>query len=381
MKEPIVSIIGGGIAGLTAAIALEKAGITAQVYESSEQLLPVGAGLGLAANAMKAFQALGLYQEVVQAGNFLSGFSIHSEKGTRLTGTTFEPSAKNAHFTIHRAALHKLLLKHIAPEIIHLGKRLKTIEKKEAGLALVFQDDSWHYTDFLIVADGIHSAVRQLVVPGSQPRYAGYTCWRAVIDNSELQITASSETWGPKGCFGLVPLADNKLYWFACINAPEGDPVYKAYGTDDLLQQFNSYHDPIKAVLRSTEDKQLIHTDILDLDPVPRFAFDKLVLIGDAAHATVPNMGQGACQAIEDAVVLAECIMCETDMNQAFRKFEKRRMERTHWVVTTSRKIGKMAQLENRLMIGWRNTLMRLLPDSMGARQLKKLEDIEFYLR
>jgi 2-polyprenyl-6-methoxyphenol hydroxylase-like FAD-dependent oxidoreductase len=212
----------------------------------------------------------------------------------------------------------------------------------------------------------------------SEPRFSGYTCWRAVIDNSSLNLTETSETWGTNGRFGIAPLAGNKIYWFACINAPQNDRVMREFKVTDLQKVFKDFHEPVPAILECTKDVDLIWSDISDLEPLNQYAFNNVLLIGDAAHATTPNMGQGACQAIEDAVILADEINSNIDITGAFTKFEQRRLKRTHYIINTSQMLGKIAQLENPILASIRNFLFRKLPDSFKEKQLKKIYRVDF---
>lgn len=378
MKHKTVSIIGGGIAGLAAAIALKNIGVETQIFEASKQLGAVGAGLGLGINAMIAFKELGIYSDVVLQGKALPSFSIYDQLGNRISKTNFGAENGIGNFTIHRAKLHEVLLSQIDPSTIHLGKRLINLENSDFAVKLFFEDGSAHHTNYLIAADGIHSPVRQKLLPGISPRYAGYTCWRAVIDGQTLNIDETSETWGANGRFGIVPLKDRLIYWFACINAQPNDPVLSNYKVEDLYNQFKNYHAPIPDVLSLTKDQDLIHNDISDINPVKHFSFGRSVLIGDAAHATTPNMGQGACQAIEDAVVIGQCMADQPDFELAFKKFEECRMKRTTWVTDTSRKIGQIAQWENRFLIHLRNAAFRRIPSSLTKKQLRKIGNVDF---
>jgi 2-polyprenyl-6-methoxyphenol hydroxylase-like FAD-dependent oxidoreductase len=373
MKHTIC-ILGGGIAGLTTAIALKKKGIESIIFEASPEIKAVGAGLGLGINAMMAFDRLGLKEDISQLGKMLPSFTIFDQKGKTITRTT---DFGDGNFTIHRAALHEYLLSQLDPANIRLGKKVQGLTQDENGVTLTFEDGSEHACDYVIAADGIHSPVRAQLVPHYKPRYAGYTCWRAVIDNAQLQLNETSETWGAKGRFGLVPLANNKIYWFACVNAPQNSPEAKKYGVSDLQKIFKDYHSPIPEVLAQTHDHQLIWGDIIDHQPIDRYAYGRVVLIGDAAHATTPNMGQGACQAIEDAVVLAQCMAENAQPTLAFKTFEKRRLKRTKWVTNNSWMIGKVAQWTNPFLILKRNFLFRLLPASVNKATLKKLEAVD----
>jgi len=282
-------------------------------------------------------------------------------------------------FAIHRPELHEALLAELDTAQLHTGKHAVRVEQENTGLTVHFKDGSTHQTDYLIVADGIHSPIRRQLLPASAPRYAGYTCWRAVIDNPGLPLTDTTETWGTEGRFGIVPLANNRIYWFAVVNAPQNDPAMQAMGIEGLRQLFGQFHRPVPAILEHTRPEDLILNDIIDLKPIDRFAFGNIVLIGDAAHATTPNMGQGACQAIEDAVVLADELAARPDNPEAaFLSFEKRRMRRTHSIVRTSWQIGKIAQWSNPWLAGLRNAAFRMIPESVNERQLKQVLEVDF---
>jgi 2-polyprenyl-6-methoxyphenol hydroxylase-like FAD-dependent oxidoreductase len=376
-----ITIIGGGIAGLTASIALSRIGKTPVLLEAAPSLKATGAGLGLGANAVKAFGKLGIADDVIQHGRVLQAFIIYDQLGKALTKTDSAALSEKygtSNFTIHRAELYEALLSKIDPRSIHTHKRVVDVERGEDSVTLRFQDGSAHETRFLVAADGIHSVVRNKLLPDSEPRYAGYTCWRAVIDNANLNLDEASETWGTQKRFGIVPLADDKVYWFACINAAQNDPTYRKFGVANLRSLFEDFHDPIPTILENTKDEALLWNDIIDLKPIDRYAFDRIVLIGDAAHATTPNLGQGACQAIEDAVILADEIERHSDVGRGFQRFERRRLKRTHFITNTSWRIGRMAQTEHPLLASLRNALFRILPDSLNDKQLEKLYTVDF---
>ena len=193
-----------------------------------------------------------------------------------------------------------------------------------------------------------------------------------------MTLQEASETWGASGRFGIVPLADNKIYWFACINAPQNDKAMRQFKVADLQYNFRNYHSLIPLILEQSKDEDLLWNDIIDVKPVTRYAFERIVLVGDAAHATTPNMGQGACQAIEDAVVLADELSKHGDISKAFKQFEQRRLKRTHYIVNTSWNIGKAAQINNKVLANCRNFLFRHLPSRVQDRQLEKLYKVDF---
>ncbi|WP_207430992.1 FAD-dependent monooxygenase [Sabulibacter ruber] len=376
-----LGIIGGGIAGLTTAIALRKLGINAHVYDAAPMFEPVGAGLALAANAIKGFQRLGIADEVIAEGNLLDGFHILAEDGKLINRTDSRAiSARYGldNFVIHRASLHKVLLRHLPASSLFPNKKALKADTTGQGVTVSFQDGTQTTFDYLLVADGIHSAIRQQLLPASAPRYAGYTCWRAIIENPGLESLYASETWGKAGRVGWSPLKGNKIYWFACINSPQNNPAMKAMGVEDLHRHFAHYHYPLPELFRHTKPEQLLWHDLYDIAPLSKFAFPNLLLLGDAGHATTPNMGQGACQAVEDAIVFADELQKDFDFNQAAQRFEKRRMPRTHWITRQSRLLGDVAQSQNQVYIKVRNFALRHLPTWVNDKQLEKVYSVDF---
>lgn len=378
MEQKNFTIIGGGIAGLTTATALERSGMHATVFEAAPEMRPVGAGLGLAANAIKAFEALGLKQQLLAVSHSLKGFAILDEQGRTITATEGMDGPGMEQCAIHRADLHTLLLAELRNTRIQFGKRAISVTQAGAKATVHFDDGSVHHAEHLIIADGVRSASRTSLLPQVKPRYAGYTCWRGVIYAPDLRVERATETWGPKGRFGIVPLSGDRIYWFATVNSAEQNARYRAYRIHNLVLHFSGYHSLITDILARTADAQLLWNDIHDLPPLERFAYGRILLIGDAAHATTPNMGQGACQAIEDAVELARMLREESDVIRAFGHFEDARKARTKWITESSWRLGRIAQWEHPWAIRLRNGLLRMLPPSINEAQLRRITDVQF---
>lgn len=376
LRNDSFTIIGGGIAGLTTALALNNIGIRATVFEAAPEFRAVGAGITLASNAMKAFRLLDLDEELMASGNPIRAFEICDEMGKTISSQ--QSSADKPDITslvaIHRADLHRILLSRLDLDQLINGKRLVSMHTFSDETELTFDDGTVHRSRYLVAADGIHSQVRNLLLPGAKLRYAGYTCWRGLA-NTDHKIEKATETWGAAGRFGIVPLSDSKIYWFACKRADAGDEAMKMMHTEVIAKIFSGYHAPIEELILNTRPEDIIWSDIYDLEPISRFALGNVVLIGDAAHATTPNLGQGACQAIEDAVVLAGSLNKVSAVEEAFRLFEKKRLRRTHGIVKQSRQTGRIAQLENRMLIQARNAMLRSVPSFMLEKKLRKLYD------
>lgn len=378
-----VIIIGGGIGGLCTAIALQKAGIKAVVYEAAPELKPMGAGVGLAANAMQGLERLGVSEAVVARGKQLTALVMFDEYGAVIRNLDTRPLSRKygiSNFVIHRADLHEVLQNHLQPGSLLLGKRCASIVQQAEQVQVTFTDGAQATADLLVAADGINSVVRRQLLPQSQPRYAGYTCWRAVIQNPGVEINTmiSAETWAPQGRVGIAPLQDNSIYWYACINAPERDARMRQMDPKGLAAHFAGVNPPVAAVLAATKPEQLIWNDIADIKPLSRFVFGRVVLLGDAAHATTPNMGQGACQAIEDAVVLWQCLEQQPAMPAALALYEKRRVARTAKVIRLSRLLGQVAQWQQPLLGSIRNSLFRAMPRNITQNQMEWLYKVDF---
>lgn len=385
MTEKKLAIAGGGIGGLTLAIALQRKGFNVTVYEQTPVWRPLGAGLALAANAVKALMEIGIGEDVLRVGKVIQSVYIKDQQGNILLHTDSEKISARLgvvnNFTIHRADLHNILIAQLQPGTIALNKECVDFTRNASGLTLKFHDGTIAEADYLIACDGIHSKIRKKILPESRPRFAGYTCWRGVIDDipAQIDMNETSETWGPGSRFGIVPLRNNRIYWFACLNAKANDPAMRTVNIPSLLKYFADFHTPVSDILKKTTNDKLIWSDIMDIKPIKKFAFGDIVLLGDAAHATTPNMGQGACMAIEDAAVLANCLESYASAEEAFVQFEEKRIPRTTRIVNTSWTLGRVAQWENPLLMKLRNMAVRLTPQGVAEKQLRFLTDVSFH--
>jgi len=374
-------IIGGGIAGLCAAIGLQSIGMEAHVYEGAQKLKGIGAGFGLAANAMQALAYLDLRDDISTLGHFLDSYNILDDQGHILVAPDTRSISNNYNqdnFAIHRADLHQFLLGKIPAEQVHLGKRAISFTKEKELVTVHFSDGSSTTGKALLIADGVHSLLRQQLVPESAPRYSGYTCWRAIIDNSSIQLQKSTETWGKKGRFGMTPLVGNRIYWYACINSEAQNPTLRNWTTRELLANFSDYHAPIPRIIQETKESDLLWNDIIDIAPLSQLAFDNILLMGDAGHATTPNLGQGACQAIEDVAVLIDELKKHTTLSETFKNVERRRLARVNYITNTSWRVGQIAQWDNTVLINIRNFLMKIMPNKLKQSQINRLLSVDF---
>lgn len=369
-----ILIAGAGIGGLTAAIALRRAGCEVQVLERASELRPVGAGIILAMNALLGLKSLGVYPPIAAAGAPLQRAQILTRRGRSLGETDLSPLADElgvAAIAYHRAELHQALLAQ-AGDVVRLGARVVAFDQDPDGVRVTLADGKEIDADALVGADGLHSAVRRAILGELPPRYSGYTSWRGVTDAEGLVKQGfTSESWGSGRRFGIVGLTGGRAYWFAVDNAPEGGRD-EADVRGQLLRLFSAWHDPIPALIQRTPPEAIVRTDIHDRDPVVVWGDGRVTLLGDAAHPMTPNMGQGACQAVEDAVVLAEEVLRSPSLATAFRRYETRRQPRTRAVVLQSRRLGEVAQWSNPLARWVRNRVLWALPKEAAVRQLRR---------
>jgi 2-polyprenyl-6-methoxyphenol hydroxylase-like FAD-dependent oxidoreductase len=366
-------IVGAGIGGLTAAASMEQRGIRYRVFEQSTELREVGAGLTLWPNACRVLRQLGLLDHVVDQGALLERAEIRREDGKILVANRPTDGADAPMVAIHRAALHAALLGALPEDAIQLGCRLVRYEEAGDGVVAHFRDETVARGDVLVGADGLRSVVRALIHGEHPPNYAGYVAWRGVAGLRPPHAGLAVETWGRGARFGMVPISNNSVYWYATANEPEGSTDEAGERVRQLMRRFGHWHRPIREVIEATPEDRILRNEIADRDPVPSWGLGPATLLGDAAHPMTPNLGQGACTAIEDAFVLARCLSRTDSAVGALRRYEEIRQERTDWIVGRSRQIGRMGQLENPAAVWLRNLLIRHAPARLNQRVLDRV--------
>ncbi|UII35065.1 FAD-dependent monooxygenase [Fulvivirga ulvae] len=373
-SQMTIDIIGAGIGGLTTAIALEQKGLKTRIFEQAEEIKQVGAGIILANNAMQVYEKLGLRKEIENNGNIISSMNItkaNLKPVSRVDLSYFEKKHKVKNVAIHRGVLQQILLNRLRSTEINLKHSLKHISQTDRVPLSTFENGKSIQSSVLIGADGLTSVVRQCLFSGNELRNANQICWRGVVNFDLLSEYKNelNEAWGRGGRFGLVQIDKDKVYWYALKSFKKHK---NEYAVSDIDSYFRDYHAVIRDIIAATP-KQQVHTAVIsDLKPTSTWYKDNVCLIGDAAHATTPNMGQGACQAIEDAYVLSEYLK-KYDTHAAFEKFQSLRLPKAHLVVKTSWRIGKMAHLSSPLLISIRNLMMSITPSSISRKQPEQI--------
>jgi 2-polyprenyl-6-methoxyphenol hydroxylase-like FAD-dependent oxidoreductase len=361
-------VVGGGIGGLATAIALRRAGHEVVVVERATALEEAGAGLSMAPNALAALDRLGIGNELRRRGGIARRILIRNRRGDVLS----EVDAKGRQWEIvgvHRADLQDVLARTAGDAEVRLGVRCTGFEESSEAVAAVLGDGSEIEGDVLVGADGIRSAVRDQLHSDEPRRYAGYFGWRGVIDFDDPAVTDTfTESWGPVFRVGLITIGHGRLYWFVSELAAEDTPFPddpNAYFRDRL----RDWHDPIPAVVAATPPDTLTRLPIYDRKPLKEWGRGRVTLLGDAAHPMTPNLGQGAAQALEDAVALAEALSEAPHPIAGLRAYERSRIRRTTMIVNRSRQLGRFAHLRNPVACRVRDILMKATPDRVQRRQ------------
>jgi len=365
-------VVGAGIGGLSAAIGLHRTGWRVTVLERVAAFRPVGAGLVLQANGLRCLDALGLGAVVRERGHDGMPAGTRRSDGrwlARIKPGDLERVLGTSAIGIHRATLHEILLGILPAGIVVTGAEVNAVTE-DGDVAYQHQDIPVRVrADLVIGADGIRSKVRKLLWPdAASPKYIGVTAWRGVTPawDGDLAVAIS---WARGAEFGMVPLADGRVYWFAAANATPGGPA--GDGPARVLDRFGGWHDPIPALIAATDT--VVRDDLACLDePLTTYVKGRVALLGDAAHAMTPNLGQGANQALEDAVVLASV----AGRPDGLAAYDRQRRPRSQQVAKASRAIGRFGQqLENPIAVAARNTIMRLTPPRLALRSMARYAD------
>jgi salicylate hydroxylase len=352
MSKLKIGIIGAGIGGLAAAIALRRTGHDVIVFEQSRQFLRVGADINLTPNAVRALDGLGVGDAVrASAARPTHRISRTWDTGAETSrlemGDTAERKYGAPQLTIHRADLLAALAAEFPAESVLFGKRATMVAQDGDGVTAVFADGSSYRLDALIGADGIHSAVRSAMFGQENPRFTGVVAFRAVVPAERVRdvpnILAFTKWWGPNPQSQIVtfPLNQGKDIFIFATTAQDSwtEESWTTPGSiDELRASYAGFHPDATALLDACDS--VLKTALYERDPLPAWCQDRLALLGDACHPMMPFMAQGAGMAIEDAVVLArelEGIVHPAYLAQGFRRYEQLRMERAGKIQVGSR--------------------------------------------
>ncbi|WP_119080466.1 FAD-dependent monooxygenase [Chitinophaga alhagiae] len=371
-----VIIAGGGIGGLTTAIALQQRGITCEVYDAAPANKALGAGIMLAPNAMTVFDKLGVGHALRAHGAVARQFYIRYYKGDvlqHIDGSLLQQKFGSASYGIHRAALQQQLIEAVQTPV-HWGKRCTRAEQTAEGVTVHFEDGTTASGNVLVGADGIHSVLREQHVAKARYRYSGQTCWRAIVPVNlpEREAAEASEVWGNGNglramCMQVGP---QQVYFWMTKRMPAGLKIPPEEALAFIKKELRHFPGYMHNVMEHLQPEALIHSDLYDIAPMRQWYNGRIVLLGDAAHATTPNLGQGAGQAIEDAYVLAKWLATEKNITSAFEKYQRQRRKRVHMLVRTSWQLARITNWKGPLLAALRNTLLKSVPAGIAEKQI-----------
>ncbi|MFR9775218.1 FAD-dependent monooxygenase [Micromonospora sp. MS34] len=340
------AVVGGGVGGLAAAIGLRAAGWSVTVLERSAALPETGTGLGIWPGAMRALDTLGVGQEVRRRGRRQASGGILRPDGSRIATIDVDRLERRHGEPVHlvtRPALLAVLAGALPAPVLRLAAPVAD----PADLVEAY--------DLVVGADGIGSVVRAALHGDRYPlRYAGTVAWRGVAD---IEVPAGGETWGRGRKFGLTPAGSGRTNWYAAVALPEGRPA-PADDVAELRRLFGDWHQPIPRLLDALTPDGILRHEVRDLTPLPSYVSGRVALLGDAAHAMTPDLGQGACQALIDAVALAGCLRGAGDVPAALRAYDRRRRRPTQRIAAAARWAGRLSQA--RRLLPARDAALRL---------------------
>nr|WP_299207505.1 FAD-dependent monooxygenase [uncultured Brumimicrobium sp.] len=365
MKRKI-AIIGGGIAGLTFARCISDDYET-HIFEKKQEFGEVGAAISVFPNALCVMDEIGLLDNILNTSGKFENVYLKTANGNILSKST--PKSDYPVICIHRANLHKILLTDINAHL-HIDSGVKKLTNLDNGqVEIILENGKSSVFDAVIGADGIHSIVRKNIINDGAPIFRGYNIWRGVV-KTNFDIGYASETYGKGQRVGIVPIKDGVYGWWATYNEEflkDDEPE----GTKQKLKRlFGNWHYPIPELIENTEN--ILKNSLSDRNPHKGWTSGNITLIGDAAHPTTPNLGQGGCMAIEGAYLLAKCINKYGLSTKAYEIYEKHQFPRSQEIINESLKLGKIGQITNPILITLRNLFFKIIPSSIAMKMIDK---------
>ncbi|MEU6266433.1 FAD-dependent monooxygenase [Saccharopolyspora shandongensis] len=368
--RPRVAVIGAGPAGLATTIALRRVGLEAIAYERVEALRRHGNGLTLWPNGFAALDAFGAGDAVRGRAHPAAGMAMRAADGRTLYEVSEQEmkSIGGNGMAVHRAELLAALRGLLEPDAVRFGARCVRVSDVGEHAVGEFADGSSVRADLVVGADGLRSAVRESAGLGRRLRHCGVVVWRATIP-FELPETPGLLSMGGADAFGIWKLAGDRVYWFA--SAPSADA--RQGGPDWLLRRFGDWHEPIPELLRATDPTEVVATEIFDCRPLRAWSRGRIALVGDAAHPSMPNMGQGTSQAFEDAAVLAARLASAPSVPEALRAYERQRRGRANAATSQARMLARIGGWPGPVAGRLREWMLGHAPQRAQLRQLRRM--------
>lgn len=372
-----IIIIGCGIGGAAAALSLRKSGFDVRVFERAPMISEVGAGIGLLPNAMRALMSLGIEQAVRANGQTFSVAELYGLNEHKLhTLHLAELAGHRAPLgvVIHRSTLLSTILQALPPNTVVTNTQCVNIEQTKEGVTVHFKNGRQEFADILIGADGIYSVIRHMLFSSTKVRYAGQTCFRGIAHYQIPDREIIREVQGAGIRSSAMAIDRERVYWWAAMNAEQGEKLEPKKQRERLLKHFKNWPFAIAESIEATLPENIVQNDLVDRHPLHTWTKGHTTLLGDAAHPMLPNLGQGACMALEDAVVLAAALRAyRHDHQKALAAYERARISRTTMITNLSRFYGMPCVWENERVVKIRESLTKAIPKYLVARTFRNI--------
>lgn len=357
-----IILIGGGIGGAATALALHRKGFYPIVYERIKELKEVGAGIALWANATHVLQKLDLLEEAKKVGMITTNYQFNSQNGKELVNVPVN-GFELPTIGIHRADLHELLWCKLPQKQFILGETFERFSLQENRVCAHFASGLMMEGDALIGADGLRSKVRSELFGQQPPIYRDFTTWRGLTNHvpDSYRPGYIREFLGQGKGFGFMMLGQGRMYWYAAALAPENQSDALIGRKKELENMFQNWFDSIPELIAATDETDIIKTNLYDRIPALPWSKQNITLVGDAAHPTLPTLGQGACMALEDALIVTKCLVEYSSPATAFQHYESQRFSRTKSIVEQSLRSGRMGRLAHPITVKLREALMKIM--------------------
>ncbi|STY29661.1 NAD dependent epimerase/dehydratase [Legionella wadsworthii] len=374
-----VLIIGGGIGGLTAGLACRQAGFSTLILECKDKPCEAGAGIWLPPNALQVYEHLGLIHDLFPFGCNINQINLMSTFSGMLRQTNLKNYLNEYKFTIlalHRARLLNYLLQKTERNSLLFNQYIAEVQQQDASVTVSLNGGERITAKIIIGADGIHSLVRDLIFGKSQIRYSGSSSFRGVItlhEETALKKDEVYEIWAPGCRLGYSFISNNEIYWYLTFDAKQSC-IFSSKEKYQFLSKCVDQHFPKQSeLMRTMHPERIIHTDLTDLVPLKQWNHHRICLLGDAAHAMTPNLGQGAAQAIEDALALATTLK-RFGLNQnALFEYNAIRIKKVNYIVKKSWDFGKLCHLRSRPKQATRDFLVRNMPHRVENKIMNQM--------
>jgi 2-polyprenyl-6-methoxyphenol hydroxylase-like FAD-dependent oxidoreductase len=365
-------IAGAGISGLATGIALRQIGFDVEIYERSSRLREIGAGLMIWPNGARSLEALGVKIDALR----VQRLSICTWRGHHLNDYPLQSVSKRFGFDpsfVHRAELQAALAMRFGSDGLFLGAEVNGFEQDGARVQVILHDGRAADGDLLVGADGLRSVVRRELLADGDPVYLGSTIWRGVVQREErLRIQPECGiNWIGRGAeFLAFHLKGDRIYWAGVTKEPRGERAGPGGHKRDLIERFGSWAKPVPELIAATDSAAILRNDMYDRPRAPHWSGGRVTLVGDSAHPMTPNAGQGACQALEDAVALGNSLKEASNPTEAFSLYERARLRRANRVVAMSRQATRAVQIENQVLCALRDTVAYRIAQLVFLRTL-----------